>query len=159
MRRPGVSDGGSTLTGLPVVESFLRSEPPVTGRSGDYWRSGADGKLRIACCRSCGHLTHPPLPACPKCRGRDLRPQEVSGRGTVYAWTLNRYQWAPGMTPPYAVAQIELVEQPGLLILSNVVECDPDAVYVGMPVEVCFARTGEAYIPLFRAVAAPRPQA
>ncbi len=138
--------------GVRIVEGFERAEPPVTGRSGDYWRSGADGTLRIACCRQCGHFSHPPLPVCPQCRGRELYPQQVSGRGTVYSWTLNRYQWAPGMTPPYVVAQIELVEQPRLLILSNVVECSADEVHVGLPVEVCFARAGEAFIPLFRPV-------
>jgi uncharacterized protein len=135
---------------MPVAESFVRPEPPVTGRSGEYWRSGADGELRIACCQSCGHFSHPPLPVCPKCHARDLRPKVVSGRGTVYSWTLNRYQWTPGMLPPYVVAQIELVEQPQLLILSNVVECDPDEVSIGLPVQACFARSGDAYIPLFR---------
>jgi uncharacterized OB-fold protein len=138
------------LVDVGIVEDFARPEPPLTGRASDYWRSGGDGALRIACCQSCGHLTHPPLPVCPVCRSRDLRPKEVSGQGTVYSWTLNRYQWSPGMVPPYVVAQIELVEQPGLLILSNVVECDPADVSMGMPVQVCFARSGEAYIPLFR---------
>ncbi|HEY3696476.1 Zn-ribbon domain-containing OB-fold protein [Phenylobacterium sp.] len=128
-----------------------RTEPPLTERTGEYWRSGADGRLRIARCQACGWYLHPPLPLCPKCRGRDVRFEPVSGRGHVYSWTINRYRWNPGMEPPYVLAQVELVEQPGLMILTNIVGCEPEAVTVGMPVSVAFERAGEAWIPVFSA--------
>ena len=54
------------------------------------------------------------------------------------------------MPVPYVVAEVELVEQRGLRLVTNIVECDLDAVAIGMPVVVCFARAGDAHIPLFR---------
>jgi uncharacterized OB-fold protein len=128
-----------------------RIEPPLTERTGDYWRSGADGVLRIARCQSCGWYLHPPRPACSQCRGREIRFEAVSGQGTVYSWTINRYQWFPGMKPPYALAEVELLEQPGLRLLTNIVGCEPDAITIGMPVTVAFEQVGESWIPVFAA--------
>jgi uncharacterized OB-fold protein len=54
------------------------------------------------------------------------------------------------MPPPYVVAEVELAEQPGLRLLTNLVDCGPGSVRVGMDVTVCFARAGQASIPLFR---------
>ena len=128
-----------------------RTAPHFTPRSGPFWTSGKDGKLRIARCQACGWWLHPPRPACPKCQGLEVAFESVSGKGTVWAWTINRYQWAPGMKPPYIIAQIELAEQPGLMLMTNVVDCDLDAIRTGLPVTVTFEPAGdEAFVPVFR---------
>ncbi|MFC3174392.1 Zn-ribbon domain-containing OB-fold protein [Novosphingobium bradum] len=127
-----------------------RPAPPLTDRTAAYWRSGADGVLRIARCSACGWRLHPPRPVCPRCRGREIAFQPVSGRGKVHSFAINRYQWTPAITPPYIMAEVELAEQPGLLILSNITHCALDEVRVDMAVTVWFERTGEAWIPLFR---------
>ena len=126
-----------------------RSAPPITDRTGQYWRSGSDGLLRIARCQACGWRLHPPRPVCPKCQGRDIVFEPVSGRGQVYSWTLNLYPWSPGMKPPYVLAEVELPEQAGLRILTNIVGCEPEAVYIGMNVTVDFDHVDEAWIPVF----------
>jgi len=134
------------------AEGFERVEPPLTERTRAYWTSGADGILRIARCAACGRFQHPPRPVCSRCRGRVLRSEPVTGRGVVWSWTVNRYEWQKDMPPPYVLAEVELVEQPGLRLLTDIVECTIDDVRIGMEVEVCFARAGEAFIPLFRPV-------
>ena len=126
-----------------------RAAPPLTDRTAEYWRAGADGVLRISTCQACGWRVHPPRPVCPRCRASDLRFAAVSGRATVYSWTLNRYQWAPGMAPPYVVAEVELVEQDGLRLLTNIVGCEPDAIHIGMGVHVVFEPAGDAWVPVF----------
>lgn len=135
-----------------VDEPFTRPQPVLTARTEAFWTSGADGVLRIARCRRCGRYLHPPGPVCSGCTGRDIRFEPVSGRGSVWSWTVNRYQWNPSMPPPYVVASVELVEQPDLRLLTNLVECSTEEIRVGMPVEVCFARAGDAHVPLFRPV-------
>jgi uncharacterized OB-fold protein len=133
-----------------VTEPFERIAPPLTERTSPFWTSGADGVLRIIRCGNCGRYQHPPLPVCPACHGADMSWQPVSGRGSVWSWTVSRYQWTPSMPPPYVVAEVELAEQPGLRLLTNLVDGDPARYRIGMGVTVCFARSGQAFIPLFR---------
>jgi uncharacterized OB-fold protein len=77
----------------------------------------------------------------------------TSGRGRVATWTLNRQQWLPGFDPPYLVALVELAEQRQLRLMTNLVNCDPDGVYLDMPVRARFERyqdeQGAVWIPLF----------
>lgn len=128
-----------------------RPAPPITDRTAGYWRSGADGKLRICRCQACGLYLHPPLPICPKCQSREVGFEVVSGKGRVYAHTINRYQWNPDMPPPYTVAEVELREQVGLLIMSNIVGIAPEDVETGLEVTVTFDNVGETWIPVFTA--------
>ena len=44
---------------------------------------------------------------------------------------------------PYACMAVEIDEQPGLLVVGNLVEADPESVRVGMRVEVRFEPIGE----------------
>ena len=124
-----------------------RPAPAVTPRSAFYWSSGQDGTLRIARCQTCGFWLHPPRPVCPRCRGRDVAPEPVSGRGTVWSWTITRHRLAPDLQPPYVIAEVELVEQPGLRLLSTVVGDDDLA--VGQSVSVAFEPVGDVYVPVF----------
>jgi uncharacterized protein len=49
------------------------------------------------------------------------------------------------------VAIVELVEQPGLRMLSNVVGCDPELVRAGMAVTVEFESLADGiWLPVFR---------
>jgi uncharacterized OB-fold protein len=83
-----------------------------------------------------------------------VQPEPASGRGTVWAATVNHQPWFAALPPPYVVGIIELVEQPGLRLLSNVIGCDPDAVRAGMAVRVEFERVHEnVWLPVFRAMA------
>jgi uncharacterized protein len=124
-----------------------RPAPAVTDRTAAFWSGGAVGELRIVRCQACGWWLHPPMPLCPQCHGRALVPEVVSGRGTVWSFTVNRYQWNPALEPPYVLAEVELEEQPGLRLLTAIVDCDD--VVIGMPVQVRFEPAGDAWAPVF----------
>jgi uncharacterized protein len=138
-----------------VTEPYPRVRPKVTGRNAHFWQGGADGFLRVLRCQSCGTYLHPPSPACWSCRSMEVAPEALSGRGVVYAYTVNHYRWLPDMEPPYVVAEVDLVEQEGLRLMTNIVECPLDEVRTGMEVQVVFAQHDDVYIPLFRPIAAP----
>jgi uncharacterized OB-fold protein len=59
----------------------------------------------------------------------------------------------PNVPVPYVIAIVELTEQADLRIATNIVDCDPDSVHVGLPVEVHFERHevdgGTVYFPVF----------
>ena len=73
----------------------------------------------------------------------------MSGRGTVFTFTINRQQFLDAYPPPYALAIVELVEQEGLQLTTRIVDCDPDAVSIGMPVAVRFEHHDDVYLPVF----------
>jgi uncharacterized protein len=108
--------------------------------------------LRIVRCNDCGYYIHPPSPRCPRCLSDDVGPAAVSGRGVVYTYTVNRREWSPGLEVPYVIAIVQLDEQSDLRLMTNIVGCSPEAVEIGMPVQVEFREQGEAYVPVFRPV-------
>lgn len=143
------------MTGLgPAVSTPFRILPRVTDRNRHFWTGGRDGELRFLRCRRCGTWVHPPAPVCPACLGDDLDVAAASGRARVATYTVNHQAWMPGPELPYVVAIVELPEQHGLRLITNLVEVDPAEVRIGMEVEVVFEAhpDDEVWIPLFRPV-------
>jgi len=125
--------------------------PQVNDDNRAFWTGGRDGSLMIARCSDCGYYVHPPSPRCPRCLAANVEPVAVSGRGHVYTYTVNRRVWAPGLDVPYVIAIVELEEQPGLRLMTNLVDCPLDQVAIDMPVEVDFREQGDVHVPVFRA--------
>ena len=92
---------------------------------------------------------HPPAPVCPRCLGRALEVAASAGRGVVATYTVNHQPWLPGFPPPYVVAIVELEDQPGLRVTTNLVGCAPEDVRIGLEVRVTFVEQGGTWIPLF----------
>ena len=63
----------------------------------------------------------------------------MSGRGTVYSFTVANREFAPGIVPPYVAALVDLVEQESLRLVTNLVNVSIGDVRIGMPVRVVFS--------------------
>ena len=135
-----------------MTDPVFRVLPTLDESNAFFWTSGADGKLRFLRCPACSYLVHPPAPVCPQCYGRGVEPAEVSGRATVHSFTVNHQPW-DGAGDPYVIGLVEIVEQPDVRLTTNIVGIEPDAVQIGMPVEVVFEDHAPVFIPLFRPVA------
>ncbi len=127
----------------------VRILPQVTDRNEHFWRGGAEGELRFLRCQSCATYIHPPSPICPECLGKDLAPEAVSGRARVLTYTINHQPWIPGFEPPYAIAIVEMEEQNGLRLTTNIANCPLEDVKIGMQVRVVFEQCEDVYVPLF----------
>lgn len=133
-----------------------RPLPLLTEDNRFFWTSGEDGRLRFLRCRSCGAFVHPPTAGCRVCLGTELAPEPVSGRARVQGWTVNHQPWHPAFEPPYVIAIVAIDEDPTVRLTTNLVDVDPDAVTVGMEVEVTFVHEaatdggGDVWVPLFR---------
>ncbi|WP_084690193.1 Zn-ribbon domain-containing OB-fold protein [Paraburkholderia caledonica] len=46
--------------------------------------------IRVVRCANCGGLDLPTATLCARCLSRDLHPQDISGNGTLAAWTTVR---------------------------------------------------------------------
>jgi uncharacterized OB-fold protein len=138
----------SSLPGGP-----LQPLPVVTSLNEHFWHGGARGELSFLRCQDCATYVHPPRPVCPTCLGRRLAPEAVSGQGSVYSVTVNHHPWYPGQEVPYVVALVELHEQAGLRLTTNITGCDPEQVKTGMPVKAVFTEVEDVWIPTFTPLA------
>lgn len=80
-----------------------------------------------------------------------MEPEDVSGRGEVFSFTVNHQSW-DGSTDPYVIAIVRLDEQDDLRLTTNLIDCDPAEVAIGQPVEVVFEHREPVWLPLFRRV-------
>jgi hypothetical protein len=108
------------------------STPPVPRPDADtagYWELADRGTLHLARCRDCRRWQHPPLERCRSC-GSPLAFEPVSGRATLFSWTVTHQPCVPGYLDdlPYTVAVVELAEQEGLRIVGR---ADGDVVAAG----------------------------
>tara|TARA_R110000868_G_scaffold120569_3_gene320198 strand:- start:29281 stop:29793 length:513 start_codon:yes stop_codon:yes gene_type:complete len=125
-----------------------RKLPALTADNRAFWQGGEQGRLFMHWCEDCTSYFHPPGPVCPKCASLSVRPKEVSGKATVVSFTINYQPWTPNLAAPFAIAIVELPEQPGLRFLSNVEE-PVEQIYIGMPLRVVFEQQEDVWIPLF----------
>jgi uncharacterized protein len=117
-----------------------RTVPAPDELTAPYWEASNRNQLAIQRCKACKTYQHPALGVCFTCGSDDLGYERVSGRGTIYSYTITYDARTPAFTArqPYALVWIELVEQARLRILANMPQTPLDAVRIGAPVEVYF---------------------
>ena len=128
-----------------------RTLPVLNDENRAFWTGGANGQLLVHRCDSCRRWSHPPAASCASCGGA-LHPEPVSGEATIFTFTENHQPFHPDVAPPYVVAIVELVEQPDLRLVTNIVNGDTDALRCGTQVRVLFEDHGEVFVPLFAPV-------
>ncbi|GAA1867017.1 Zn-ribbon domain-containing OB-fold protein [Pseudonocardia ailaonensis] len=116
-----------------------------------FWAATARGELHIQRCLGCRRFQQPPAPLCTHCAGADLRFEPVTGRARLHSWTRTcagtRHPAFDERTP-YLVALVELVEQEGLFLYTNL----QDPVPAGTELEVGFEGRHGFALPRFRPV-------
>ena len=118
-----------------------------------FWDAARRHELQILRCQACGTYIHPPRPVCRVCWSTDLAPEAVSGRATLYTWTVAEKAYGPYFAGklPYVYAVVELVEQAGLKLITNIVDFPWEELRAGMELEVTFDDvTDELTLPVFR---------
>ncbi len=121
-----------------------RPRPQPDDATEPYWAATSRGELCIQRCAACGHWRFPPRPMCPRCHSMESAWPRVSGRGTLYSWVVCHPPLLPAFAEgaPYAVVLVELEEDPGLRLVGNLTGCPPEAIRVGLPLEVWFEPRG-----------------
>ena len=126
---------GSERT-IPAPEPNPETKP--------FWDAAAEGKLLIKRCRACGEAHYYPRALCPHCFSAETAWQEAKGEGTIYSYSVVRR----GAPVPYAIAYVTLAE--GVTMMSNIVDCDLDAVRIGQKVRIVFKPSeGGPPVPMF----------
>jgi uncharacterized OB-fold protein len=142
------------VTTEETVTPYTKPLPEPTEVSRPFWDAAREHRLLIQRSKNTGKYVFYPRAVSPFGRDDELEWVEAAGRGLVYSYTVARRptgpQWAGDV--PYVIAIIELDE--GVHMTANIVDCDVDAVRVGMPVEVTYQEvTPEVTLPQFRPAA------
>ena len=120
------------------------SAPAVNFETQKFWDAASDGKLLIKKCTACGEPHFYPRDHCPFCFSDKTEWVETSGKGTVYTYSVMRR--AP---IPYAIAYVTLAEGPTMM--TNIVDCDLDAIKIGQAVRLVFKPSdGGPPVPMFK---------
>lgn len=136
----------------------MRLAPSMSPDTQFFWDGAKQHQLLIQRCTGCGVLRHPPRPMCPHCQSLGWDTVQASGRGRVFSFVMPHHPPYPWFEYPYIVVLVELEE--GTRLVSNLVGTAPDAVTIGMPVEVCFEEfDGGLVLPLFMPSAGAGPDA
>ncbi|MGW5075889.1 Zn-ribbon domain-containing OB-fold protein [Rhodococcus sp. NPDC004095] len=131
----------------------LKPLPLADETSAPYWAAAGEHRLSLQFCGACDRFVHLPATFCPRCTGDDLTWRDVSGRATLYSYTVMHDSPGPGFADslPYVVGVAEIDEQPGLLVTTNLLDVSPTELRIGMPLEVAFEElAADTVVPHFR---------
>ena len=126
---------------------MTRYLPEPSKISKPFWDSCKAGAMEIQRCADCGVYAYYPVYVCPECASRKLEWTRVSGRGSVYTYTVAEKSIFD-IEGPVVVALIELEE--GAMMTSNIKTSDPSAVHIGMKVKLAYDPVSdEITLPVF----------
>ena len=122
-----------------------RPLPVPDEQSREFWAAAARAQLVVQRCESCGWYAYPPVFVCRTCHSAEFYWNRVSGIGRVRSWTVVQDAFLPGFADevPYVIGDIELVEQPGLRMITQLIGLTAGELKVGLPVTVRFQDLAE----------------
>lgn len=116
-------------------------------------------KLFLQYCLDCEQFIFYPRSHCPQCWGINLKWRQALGKGRIYSYSIIHKSALidPDDKVPYIYALVTLQE--GVRLATRIVDCDPEAVYIDMDVEMSFAEKGGKSLLVFRPSAGCRTTA
>ncbi len=134
------------IEGIPLPDT----ENPIDAA---FWEGTRAGEVRIQQCGGCERLRFPARPVCPHCHSFEQRWKKMSGKGTIWSYTIPHPPLLPAFNEiaPYNVIIVELEEDPTIRLVGNLVasaggainEIDPTNIEIGTPVRAVFQKASE----------------
>jgi len=129
-----------------------------------FWEAAARGELALPRCDACSQLNWYPPERCRACNADALSWTPVSGRGALFSWSVVERAWVKAFAShaPYATGLVALDEDPAVRIVTRIVDCEPAALRMEMPLRAVFRPLrfdgvpGEIIAPLFAPEPVPR---
>lgn len=131
-----------------VLATATRLAPSPDPWTEPFWQAARERRLAIQACEACGSLQHPPGLMCRRCGGSELGWRDVSGRGELYSFTVSEQSFVPGFEDalPLPIGLVEIVEQAGVRLLTNLLVEDPNSLRVGIALRVVFEPIADRYV-------------
>ena len=126
---------------LPEVQEFSRA----------FWDGCRENKLLIQHCQDCDALIFYPRRDCPECWSQKLDWKESNGKATLYSYSVT-YEGVEECFAddlPIILAWVDLPE--GIRMTTNIINCSPEDVKIGMELEVVYVKATEEFtLPFFQ---------
>ena len=111
-----------------------------------FWDAARTGRFVLPTCTACRKAHWYPRAICPFCADGTIEWRDASGKGTIYTFSVMRRA-----KEPYVIAYVTLAEGPTMM--TNIVDCNFDALRIGQPVNVVFKETENGPpVPMFRSL-------
>ena len=122
-----------------------------------FWAGAARSVLTLPRCDACARLVWYPETPCRHCDGGHLTWSQISGRGTLFSWSVVRHAWIPQVADrlPFVTGLVAVEEDPSVRLVTYIVDCPIDALRCDLPVRVVFRPLryagveGEVVAPMF----------
>jgi uncharacterized protein len=122
-----------------------------------FWDGCTRHRFLVHRCREC-ERAYWPASSCVDHGSRAMHWEPARGTGTVFTYTVFHHSYDPRFADriPYAIAVVQLDEGP--FFHTDIVECAPSEVAIGLRVEAVFEEAGEGWVlPHFRPTSADAP--
>jgi uncharacterized OB-fold protein len=118
------------------MTTITRPLPTITADNELFWQSTKAHAMKLQRCNVCTKFWYYPGPVCPHCTAQDWTWTEVSGKGTIYSYSLlERAKGNPFEGDvPIAIILVRLEEGP--VMMSNLVDYAPGDLAVDAAVEL-----------------------
>ena len=119
-------------------KKYSKPLPQIDEENRPWWEALKRRELYIQKCAECGTLRFYPRAQCTNCLSSATQWIRCSGKGTIWTYTVTNQNQAAGFRDslPYVMAWVDLAE--GLKMMTNIIDCPPEQVKIGMPVEVVY---------------------
>ena len=106
----------------------------------EFWAAAARGELAVPRCDACRRYVWYPDGTCRSCGSQAATWTAVSGRGRLFSWSVVRRAFIPQLAAdvPYVAGLVVIDEDPAVRIVTRIVDCEPAALRIDMPVQVVF---------------------
>jgi uncharacterized protein len=133
-----------------IGDAAARPVPMPTAEALPFWEAARRHELCLPRCSHCLTWFYPPPPRCPRCLREHLTWTRLSGRACLNSWTTVHADLLPGVPPPFVIAEGELAEQPGLILVAHLVGTPASQLQAGMALQISFADAGRVAFPQYR---------
>ena len=115
---------------------YAKPLPLLEGLTKEFYGWCSKHQLRFQRCSDCDAWRHVPREMCAECGSSQWEWAASSGRGTVFTWTVAVRPMHPAFPADVPCAPVVIEMEEGVRLVSEVVDCPPEELEIGMAVEV-----------------------
>ena len=132
------------------MKHITRPLPTITQDNEEYWASTRAHATKLQRCNVCSKFWYYPGPVCHYCGAQDWTWTPVSGKGTIYSYSvLERAKGNPFEGDvPITIILVRLEEGP--VMMSNLFDYEPEELAIDAPVTMTYEDVNEQVtLPVF----------